>query len=686
MLPKLPNMVGKPLSSEGIGRYCPAKEDNDGVRMTFEFWEGARLASPGAPDEALAARLAEAGSLDAIMLDADGALAGLLGCERFTLYAVDADGDYLVSSARTAAGACRDVKVAITPHSIAGHAVLARQVVGIADAYDDAELARIAPGLRFARGVDQRTGYRTRQVLAVPVCVPGTQTVLGVIQLVNARDGRPFGALAADGAARLAELLPAWLPVRPTRAQASAPAIAAIAAISATPIIPATPVIPATPAGEPGGAPAPAAHAVVAAPPAGDAARLFARIVADARRLGASAIHLEPGAGRCALRLRRDGALVPYASLPAARAGALVAHLEALGGLAAPGTGTARCGTIRCGGNGAPELRLHVTALASTAGEEVVLRVAPPAVPVPLAQLGMAPDELARLRAAIAPARGLFLVAGPADAGKTTTLHALLACLNSPDRKIWTAEDPVTIAQPGLRQVPVGSAAGPDFAGALRAFRDADADVIMVGALHDRESAGLAMEAALAGRMVLAALPAGGAPEAALRLSGMGLDPFGAAGALLGVLAQRLVKRLCAACRQAYHPGAAELELLLTEYCEELQPASSTTLAAATGAGAVRARVLAGWRERHGGADGRFTLYRAVGCGQCHGGYRGRAGLFELMTAGGHAAPLLARRPDAAQLKAAALQDGMRTLKMDGIGKVLAGITDIRMVRAACAR
>ncbi|HEX8604139.1 MAG TPA: ATPase, T2SS/T4P/T4SS family, partial [Pseudoduganella sp.] len=237
-----------------------------------------------------------------------------------------------------------------------------------------------------------------------------------------------------------------------------------------------------------------------------------------------------------------------------------------------------------------------------------------------------------------------------------------------------------------LRQVPVGRAAGLDFAAALRAFRHADPDVIMAGALPDRETAGLAMEAALAGRLVLAALPARGAPEAALRLLELGLDPFGAADTLLGVLAQRLVKRLCTACRQAYHPGAAELDLLLTEYCEELQAAPSNDMAADAGIDAARGRVLAGWRDSHGGADGRFTLYRAMGCARCHGGYHGRAGLFELMVAGPHTTGQLARRPDAVQLRAAALQDGMRTLKMDGIGKVLAGITDIRMVRAACAR
>ncbi|HEX8601606.1 MAG TPA: GAF domain-containing protein, partial [Pseudoduganella sp.] len=343
-----------------------------GTRMALAHESTSALA------QELAAQLRDAGSLDRIMLDADGALAALLGCERFLLYAVDAEGDYLVSRVRAGA-ACRDVKVAITAHSIAGHVALARQPVNIADVYDDGALARIAPALRFARGVDQRTGYRTRQVLATPVFVPGTQTVLGVIQLVNSRDGCPFSAAAADGAVQLAGLLPAWLPVPPARADAAAPAV--------------------TPARAPVHAPA-ATHAVVAAPAASDAPRLFARIVADARRLGASAIHLEPAAAGCALRLRRDGTLVPYASLPAAHAGALMAYLEAIGGFAdagaGEGEGNARQGTIRCGDHGLPDMLLHVTALVSTAGKELVLRIAPAAAAVPLAQLGMAPDDLAR--------------------------------------------------------------------------------------------------------------------------------------------------------------------------------------------------------------------------------------------------------------------------------------------------
>lgn len=659
---------------------------------------------------AVVARLRDAGSLDEVMADPAGAVAGLFACDRFTLYAVDAEGDYLVSKAKSAAGAWRDVKVAIAPHGIAGHVALARRAVNIADAYDDAELARIAPGLRFPRGVDQRTGYRTRQVLAVPVLAPGSGALLGVIQLVNTRDGGPFPEHALAGAKDLATALAGALAETPGRTPPPA------AAPSARPTPPARP---------PAAADRPVAtRAVVPAPAGDDGARLLARIVADAQRLGAAAIHVE-AAGRAgsAIRLRRDGVLAPYASLPPAQAAALATHLDAVvhWGAAAdqrhdgkpreekpddrqphddrphggnPRHGQPRHGTLRGGAHGLPDVVLHAATLPSTAGVDMVLRIAAPNVAVPLARLGMAPDDLARLRGMLDEARGLLLVCAPADSGKSTTLHALLAGLNHPERKICTAEDPVTLVQPGLRQVHAGRASDLAVAAALEAFRQADADVIMVDAPCDAAAAGLAVEAALSGRLVLAALPARNAVDGARRLLDMASDPFGAAAALAGVLAQRLARKLCTACRQPYHPGAAELDLLLTEYCAELQPgddpaadaARVAAYVAANKADFTREEVLARWRERHADAGGRFTLYRAVGCAECRGGYRGRAGLFELMAVGERTARLLARRGAPAPLAAAALEDGMRTLKMDGIDKVLAGITDIGMVRAACAR
>ncbi|QBE65021.1 GspE/PulE family protein [Pseudoduganella lutea] len=608
---------------------------------------------------ALADQLRAAGNLDAIMLDAGGAVAGLFSCDRFTLYAVDAEGDYLVSKVKALPHGSRDVKVAIASHAIAGHAALARRAVNIADAYDDAELARVAPGLRFPRGVDERTGYRTKQVLAVPVLAPGSQALLGVIQLVNTRDGEPFGAQAVEGAVLLGESLAGLLAAPPDRRQ-TLQVPAAVREPSAT-------------------------RALVAVPAPDEPARLLARIVADACRLGASAIHIEAApSAASAIRLRRDGALARYAGLPAPHAAALASHIATIANLADAEPGKPWQGTIDGRAQGLPDVQLHVIAIASVAGTDWVLRVAAENAPLPLAQLGLAPDHLASLRRMLDGEHGLLLVCGPRETGKSTTLHALLGCLDGVGRKICTAEASPAPVQPGVRQVRVDGSPL-DLAGALEAFRHADADVIVADAPGGPAAAGLAVEAALTGRLVLAALPARGAAEGAMRLLDLCADPFGAAAALAGVLAQRLARRLCTACRLPYHPGMAELDLLLTEYCEELQPAGADAVADAV-ADTARAGVLSAWRGRHADAAGRFTLYRAVGCAACQGGYRGRVGLFELMVVGERTARLLAQRPAAARLAGAAIDEGMRTLKMDGIDKVLAGMTDIRMVRAACAR
>ena len=261
-------------------------------------------------------------------------------------------------------------------------------------------------------------------------------------------------------------------------------------------------------------------------------------------------------------------------------------------------------------------------------------------------------------------------------------MHSVLNYLNTPDTKIWTAEDPVEITQKGLRQVQVNRKAGLDFATVMRAFLRADPDIIMVGEMRDKETVSTGIEASLTGHLVFATLHTNSAPESIVRLLDMGMDPFNFADALLGILAQRLAKRLCSSCKVAYHPDVAEVELLLTEFCEELL---ATDNFKSDPAGA-RAAVLAGWKQRYADADGRFTLYRPVGCGECNKGYRGRVGLHELMIGTDKVKKLLQEHSRVAALLAAALEDGMLTLKMDGIEKVLSGITDIKMVRQVCIK
>jgi type II secretory ATPase GspE/PulE/Tfp pilus assembly ATPase PilB-like protein len=179
-------------------------------------------------------------------------------------------------------------------------------------------------------------------------------------------------------------------------------------------------------------------------------------------------------------------------------------------------------------------------------------------------------------------------------------LHSLLAFLNTAERKIWTAEDPIEITQPGLRQVQVNAKIGWSFAVAMRSFMRADPDVIMVGEMRDAETAKIGIEASLTGHLVLSTLHTNSGPESIVRLLDLGMDPFNFADALLGVLAQRLAKRLCPVCKTGYAPDSAELKRLLLEYCDDTP---------------IDAREqLQGWVARHGGAHGQITLFRAHGC------------------------------------------------------------------------
>ncbi|HEY1043564.1 MAG TPA: ATPase, T2SS/T4P/T4SS family, partial [Telluria sp.] len=314
--------------------------------------------------------------------------------------------------------------------------------------------------------------------------------------------------------------------------------------------------------------------------------------------------------------------------------------------------------------------------------EDIVMRILAAGEPIPLDKLGVLPFNLDRLKSAVEKPYGLFFVCGPTGSGKTTTLHSVLSHLNTPETKIWTAEDPVEITQKGLRQVQVNRKAGLDFATVMRAFLRADPDIIMVGEMRDKETVSTGIEASLTGHLVFATLHTNSAPESIVRLLDMGMDPFNFADALLGILAQRLAKRQCTSCKEAYHPADEEVQLLLTEFCEEL----NNTEAFKRDPDGAREAVLEGWRERYADDKGRFTLYRSVGCSECNKGYRGRVGLHELMLGSEKVKKLLTEHARVAQLLAAALEDDMMTLKMDGIEKVLSGITDIKAIRQVCIK
>jgi type II secretory ATPase GspE/PulE/Tfp pilus assembly ATPase PilB-like protein len=228
----------------------------------------------------------------------------------------------------------------------------------------------------------------------------------------------------------------------------------------------------------------------------------------------------------------------------------------------------------------------------------------------------------------------------------------------------------------------VNRKSGLDFATAMRAFLRADPDIIMVGEMRDKETVSMGIEASLTGHLVFATLHTNSAPESIVRLLDMGMDPFNFADALLGVLAQRLAKRLCTKCKEAYHASEQELQQLLAEYCLELRNTEPFIKDQKDG----QQGVLNGWTENYADEEGRFTLYRAVGCEHCSGGYKGRVGLHELMLGSDKLKRLIQEHTRAAVLLAAALEDGMLTLKMDGIEKILSGITDIKQVRAVCIK
>jgi type II secretory ATPase GspE/PulE/Tfp pilus assembly ATPase PilB-like protein len=306
-----------------------------------------------------------------------------------------------------------------------------------------------------------------------------------------------------------------------------------------------------------------------------------------------------------------------------------------------------------------------------------VLRLLSSSKPLPLDSLGLSPRNLEHFKAAAHRPYGMLLCVGPTGSGKTTTLHSVLSCINTPERKIWTAEDPVEITQPGLRQVQVNPRIDWTFAKALRSFLRADPDVIMVGEIRDEETAQVAIEASLTGHLVLSTLHTNSAPETVTRLLDMGMDPFNFADALLGVLAQRLVRRLCTLCRLPHEASPEEEEELLHDYMFSLVDVDNAPQAS---------DVLADWRRRFGNDSGkgrRLTRYQAVGCEHCgHTGLSGRAGIHELMLVSRGMRHLIQTGRRADDLQRHALSEGMRTLRQDGIEKVLAGVTTIEEVRA----
>ena len=414
--------------------------------------------------------------------------------------------------------------------------------------------------------------------------------------------------------------------------------------------------------------------------------RLVNKIIIDAYNQGASDIHIEPypGKNKTLVRLRKDGELRNYYEIPSRMRNALIARIKIMANLDISEKRKPQDGKIDFKKFSMLKIELRVATIPTTnEQEDVVMRILASGEPLPLEKLGLSERNHRDLQRLIARPYGLFFVCGPTGSGKTTTLHSILGHLNTPERKIWTAEDPVEITQKGLRQVQVHPKIGLTFAAAMRAFLRADPDIIMVGEMRDEETTSTGIEASLTGHLVFATLHTNSAPESIIRLLDMGMDPFNFADALIGILAQRLARRLCPHCKEAYEPDTDELRELLTEYCYELIPKGMDEDYSKM----MRGKVLKEWQAHFANDDGGFTLYRARGCEACEdSGYRGRLGLHELLAASDNIKKLILEQARVSELLTTAIQEGMRTLKQDGIEKVLQGHTDIHSVRSVCIK
>jgi type II secretory ATPase GspE/PulE/Tfp pilus assembly ATPase PilB-like protein len=386
--------------------------------------------------------------------------------------------------------------------------------------------------------------------------------------------------------------------------------------------------------------------------------QLVNQLILDAYKNRASDIHIEPGKGKqpSTVRIRVDGVCQRLLSIPATHIRAVVSRIKVMARLDISERRKPQDGKLVVRFKGQP-IELRVATIPVVHGESVVMRILAASEPLPLNKLNLTDENLKNIKQLVSHPHGIFLVVGPTGSGKTTTLHAVLGHINTPDRKIWTAEDPVEITQPGLQQVQVQPKIGFDFAAALRAFLRADPDVIMIGEMRDPETAEAGVEASLTGHLVFSTLHTNSASETVVRLLDLGIDPISFSDALLGVLAQRLVRVLCSNCKEAYTPEAREWELLKHLYGKQHWPELQVD------------------EKNH-------QLYRATGCAQCgESGYRGRTGVHELLVATPEMKEIIYKKGTAAEMKELAMAQGMRTLLQDGVRKLLKGDTDLEQIR-----
>ena len=398
----------------------------------------------------------------------------------------------------------------------------------------------------------------------------------------------------------------------------------------------------------------------------GAVVRLVNQIIEDACQERASDIHIEPQGEEHELRirLRIDGYCYDYRTLPASARKPLVSRLKVMAQLDIAERRKPQEGKMKVSlPDGDVEVRVTTLPTTGIANEDVVLRILTSSEKRSFDQLQMTQRNQDAFHDLLTKPSGLILCVGPTGTGKTTTLHAALETINTPQRKIWTAEDPVEITQRGLRQLQVQPKIGLTFAAAIRSLLRADPDVIMIGEIRDRETTEVCIDAALTGHLVLSTLHTNNATETVSRLLEMGMDPFTFADTLLGVMAQRLARTICQSCRESYHPPKDEYDALAYGYGETA------------------------FAELNIAYDNQFVLYRGSGCDACRNtGYKGRVGLHELLVATDEIKTGIRTRSQAKELFHTATTQGMTTLIQDGILKVLQGWTDYNQVKAVASR
>jgi type IV pilus assembly protein PilB len=367
--------------------------------------------------------------------------------------------------------------------------------------------------------------------------------------------------------------------------------------------------------------------------------KLVRSIIGQAVDRGASDIHFDPDVGGLEVRYRVDGVMESAARVPRRQAAAVISRIKILAELDISERRLPQDGRLAVDLDGR-SVDIRVAIMPLVEGEAAALRILDSgASPRSLEDLGVSADDRARLDASLRSSHGGVLVTGPTGSGKTTTLYAIIALLRSPELTLMTIEDPVEYRFAGVNQIQVSERHGLSFSTGLRAIMRADPDVIMVGEMRDRESAHIAVEAALTGHLVLSTLHTNDAPSAALRLIDMGIEPYLVASSINCVVAQRLMRQLCTTCRRPVRVPAAHV-------------------------------------GRDG--DGEVEIFEAVGCARCRNtGYLGRLGIYEVMTVSDAVRSLIVARALGQEIARVAVAEGMRPLREDGLEKVRAGLTTL---------